>query len=100
MDILGLERRDHTSSFANDEIAKDLNIAFDGAVDTDVAIGFERADNASVGADHGLGATVHCAGCGRLCFLIVAEHWSSSAVPAGVLCKMWSAGRPSDPQSE
>src|SRR6266498_2826238 len=100
MDILRFEGGDHAAGLADDQVAKDLDIALDGAVDADVAVGLQCADDAGVGANHCFRPTVHRGWHIGLGLLISAEHWSSYAAPAGGICVMWSAGRPSDPQND
>src|SRR5262249_37334333 len=97
MDVLRLEGRDHAACLADDQIAQALDVPLDGAVDSGVAIGLERADDAGVRADHRFRLAVKRRRRRRLRLLASAEHWASSAAPAEGIRSVLCAGRPSDP---
>ena len=43
VDVLGLDRGEDTTGLADDQVPQDLDVALDGAIDANVAVGFEGA---------------------------------------------------------
>jgi hypothetical protein len=87
MNVLRLDSSDNPASFANDQIPEDFNIALNRAIDPNVTIGFNRANNIRVSANHSFRFAIQ--GRGSRCLgLFAAEHWTSYIVPAGSKCAL------------
>src|SRR3954447_7459194 len=88
VNVLCFERCDHTTGFADNQVAQNFDISLDTAIDPDIAVRFERADDAGIGADHCFGLAVESRWSRYLRLFRVSEHWFSSPAPAEGICRI------------
>lgn len=92
VNVLRLDRRDHAAGLADDQVAEDLDIAFQRAVDPHITIGLDGADEGCIYANNGFGLSgLDWLGNGLRLF-VVAEHRPSCAAAALRVGKTRRAG--------